>query len=308
MGQQTKIWIHSNLQSDIKEISISNKLIPSLLVLIFVTFFCVIFAGYKYIKLKHILSNNNSLSKIITNQKGEIQNQREQIQIFASEINNLKKQVVELSDFGNKVRVIANIKKNNDSTGIFGIGSIDNKDINSNIPLEQQHNSLMQEMHKQISQIDAITKKETSNFTQILKLLQKKKNLLAATPSIRPARGGWITSRFGYRRSPFTEKKEFHAGLDIANRIGTKIVATANGKVSYAKKKKFIGKIVVIDHGHGIITKYGHLNKILVKKGDKVKRGDKIALMGNTGRSTGPHIHYEIKINGVSVNPEKYIY
>ncbi|OQY02501.1 MAG: metalloendopeptidase [Desulfobacteraceae bacterium 4572_130] len=309
MGQKTRIWIYSNLQSDVKEISISNILIQSLLVLIFVTFVCMIFAGYKYVKLKNILSNNKGLSKIVTEQKDEIKIQREQIQIFANEINNLKKQVVKLSDFGNKVRVIANIKKiNGSSTGIFGIGSIDNKDINPNIPLEQKHNSLMQEMHKQISQIDAITKKETSNFTQILKLLEKKRNLLASTPSIRPARGGWITSRFGYRKSPFTGKKEFHAGLDIANRIGTKIIATANGKISYAQRKKIIGKMIVIDHGHGIVTKYGHLNKILIKKGDKVKRGDIIAFMGNTGISTGPHLHYEIKINGVSVNPEKYIY
>jgi len=84
-------------------------------------------------------------------------------------------------------------------------------------------------------------------------------------------------------------------------------VATANGRVSYAGKKMLIGNLVTIDHGHGLVTKYGHLKKLLVKRGDKVKRGDVIGLMGNTGRSTGPHVHYEVRVNGLPVNPAHYI-
>ena len=85
------------------------------------------------------------------------------------------------------------------------------------------------------------------------------------------------------------------------------MVATANGRISYAATKTYIGKLVIIDHGHGRVTKYGHLKKILVKRGQRVKRGDVIALLGNTGRSTGPHVHYEVRINGTPVNPLKYI-
>ncbi|MCK5695337.1 MAG: M23 family metallopeptidase, partial [Desulfobacula sp.] len=116
-----------------------------------------------------------------------------------------------------------------------------------------------------------------------------------------------ITSKFGYRTSPFTGRREFHSGLDISNKSGTKIIATANGRISYAARKMYIGNLVVIDHGHGRVTKFGHLKKILVKQGQRVKRGDVIALLGNTGRSTGPHVHYEVRINGTPVNPLKYI-
>jgi len=161
-------------------------------------------------------------------------------------------------------------------------------------------------MHKQVNRIYINTKKQSENYMELLRLLEKKKNLLASTPSIMPARGT-RTSKFGYRLSPFTGLKEFHAGLDIANRKGTKVIATANGKISYAGKRMFIGNEVLIDHGHGIVTKYGHLSKILVKAGSRIKRGDVIGLMGSTGRSTGPHVHYEVRVNGIPVNPEKYI-
>ncbi len=84
-------------------------------------------------------------------------------------------------------------------------------------------------------------------------------------------------------------------------------MATAQGRVSYAAKKLLIGNMVIIDHGHGIVTKYGHMAKLLVKRGDQVKRGDVIGLLGNTGKSTGPHVHYEVRVNGVPVNPMHYI-
>jgi murein DD-endopeptidase MepM/ murein hydrolase activator NlpD len=116
-----------------------------------------------------------------------------------------------------------------------------------------------------------------------------------------------MTSRFGRRVSPFTGRKELHKGVDIANRKGTAVLATANGVVSYAGKKGTMGNILVIDHGHGIVTRYAHLSKALKKRGEKVKRGDIVAQMGNSGRSTGPHLHYEVHLNGVPVNPAKYI-
>ena len=96
-------------------------------------------------------------------------------------------------------------------------------------------------------------------------------------------------------------------GYDIASRQGTPLLATADGVVTYAGKKGLYGNFIVIDHGHGMITRYGHCHKLLKKRGDKVKRWDTIALMGSTGRSTGPHTHYEVHLNGIPVNPEKYI-
>jgi murein DD-endopeptidase MepM/ murein hydrolase activator NlpD len=107
--------------------------------------------------------------------------------------------------------------------------------------------------------------------------------------------------------SPFTERREFHKGYDISSRKGTPILATADGVVTFAGKKGLLGNTVVIDHGHGLVTRYGHCDKFLKKRGDKVNRWEPIALMGNTGRSTGPHVHYEVHLNGMPVNPEKYM-
>jgi murein DD-endopeptidase MepM/ murein hydrolase activator NlpD len=136
--------------------------------------------------------------------------------------------------------------------------------------------------------------------------LEEQRNILSATPSIMPT-NGVITSRFGYRKSPFSGRSELHKGIDIANKKGTSVVATADGVVIFAGMRGLFGRIVTIDHGHGIITHYAHLDKTLKKEGDNVKRGDIIAKMGNSGRSTGPHLHYEVRLNGIPVNPTKYI-
>ena len=118
----------------------------------------------------------------------------------------------------------------------------------------------------------------------------------------------FATAKFGRGVSPFTGRREFHKGLDIANHKKTPVIATADGTVIYSKEKGLLGKLTVINHGHGMVTRYAHLDKLLKKHGEKVKRGDVIGLLGNTGRSTGPHLHYEVKLNGIQVNPEKYIF
>lgn len=306
MKKRIKIWFHTGSAADIREVTLSKPLINSLVILFFMAAAGLTYTGYDYYRLKKASFDNTLLSEKLERQKNEIMVQRSQLQTLAGEINQLKDNVATLSTFEEKVRIIADIKKKSDSIGFFGIGGISRDDIDPDIPLSQRHNSLIREMHQQTSQINVAAQKQKTDFQELLNYLNKKRNLLASTPSIRPVKG-WVTSKFGYRSSPFTGRKEFHSGLDIANRKGKKIIATASGRVSYAAEKMLIGKMVKIDHGHGTVTKFGHLDKILVKKGDSVKRGDVIGLMGNTGRSTGPHVHYEVRINGTPVNPEKYI-
>ncbi len=306
MKKQIKIWLHWDSSSEIKEYSLTRGVVIFFIFIFFVSTAVLIYEGVDYIKLKRQSFNTKFLLKENLAQKNEIRNQRLQIENFAKDITALKKSVVSLSNFQKKVRIIANIKQNGDFTGFLGVGGISREDFDPGISLVQKHNSLIREMHKQVNEINIAAQKQSENYRQLLKLLEKKKNLLASTPSIMPAKGV-RTSKFGYRLSPFTGLKEFHAGLDIANRKGTKVIATANGVIAYAGRKMFIGNEVLIDHGHGIVTKYGHLSKILVKAGARVKRGDVIGLMGTTGRSTGPHVHYEVRVNGIPVNPERYI-
>jgi len=306
MKKRIKIWFHSGSTSDIREITIHKAVLGISALFLVAVIAGTSYIGYDYYRLKKIFFNNMVLNETLNNQNNEIKSQRSQIQSFADKIEILKNRVGKLSKFEDKVRLIADIQQTSGSSGLIGIGGIPQNELDQDIPLEEKHNTLIREMHEQVDQIDHAAKIQSLDFTNLIEKLEQKRNLLASTPSIRPV-DGWITSKFGYRTSPFTGRKEFHSGLDIANKSGTKLIATANGRISYAARKLYIGNLIVIDHGFGRVTKYGHLSKILVKRGQKVKRGDVIGLIGNTGRSTGPHVHYEVRINGTPVNPLKYI-
>ncbi|MEW6087659.1 MAG: M23 family metallopeptidase [bacterium] len=155
---------------------------------------------------------------------------------------------------------------------------------------------------------------EDSLYYQSLRLeefsefLESQKGYLESMPLIWPARSGHISGKFGYRRSPFGGEREFHSGLDISLRPKTPVIATAKGKVIYSGWIPGLGNTVKISHGNGLVTVYGHNSKLLVKSGQVVKRGQDIALSGNTGLSTGPHLHYEIQKKGYFENPINYIF
>ncbi len=162
--------------------------------------------------------------------------------------------------------------------------------------LEGQASSLRGAAAERAGQLDAL-----------LDSLKDKRNRLLSMPSIWPTRG-WITSRFGPRISPFTGLRHLHAGLDVAARAGTPIVAPARGRVVYVGSKGPLGKSLSIDHGYGVRTVYGHAREITVKTGQQVERGQQIATLGNTGRSTGPHLHYAVQVRGKARNPLDYIF
>jgi len=128
----------------------------------------------------------------------------------------------------------------------------------------------------------------------------------ASTPSLWPVHG-WITSNFGYRFSPWGTGVKMHAGIDIASSVGTPVTAPADGTVLFAGQKGGYGNAVVIDHGYGISTLYGHASQLFVTEGEHVSRGTKIAAVGSTGSSTGPHLHYEVHVDGIPTDPTKYI-
>jgi murein DD-endopeptidase MepM/ murein hydrolase activator NlpD len=151
---------------------------------------------------------------------------------------------------------------------------------------------------------------QAAHSEQSLEQLQtyflEQKSLLASTPSVWPARG-WITSDFGQRTDPYTAERVMHEGLDIAAPHGKEVTAPADGTVIFAGLEGGYGNVLVIDHGYGVKTRYGHLSKVEVHPGDRVHRGELIGAVGNTGRSTGPHLHYEVRVNGLPENPRKFI-
>jgi len=136
--------------------------------------------------------------------------------------------------------------------------------------------------------------------------LEDQQSLLRATPSLNPTRG-WRTSEFGWRTDPYTGLRQMHAGVDIATEHGRPVSAPGDGVVTFAGMQGAYGKVVIIDHGQGLTTVYAHLNEYHVKVGGEVERGAIIGEVGNTGRSTGPHLHYEVRLNGVPQDPDRFI-
>jgi murein DD-endopeptidase MepM/ murein hydrolase activator NlpD len=237
----------------------------------------------------------------------EVMQQRAQIQAFANKIGILKSDIKELREVEKKIRVLANAKRNGDVDGMLGIGGSMPEDLASNLPLTDKHDSLVRQMHDQMDSLCEVTAVEKEAFADLHDYLESRRSLLACKPAIWPTKG-WLSSNFGYRTSPFTGRREFHRGIDIATPMGTPIVAPADGKITFVGRKGGFGRMIVIDHGHGIVTRYAHLNKCLVKRGVRVNRGDKIGLVGDSGRTTAPHLHYEVHVDGLVVNPRKYIF
>ncbi|MDR0250272.1 MAG: M23 family metallopeptidase [Burkholderiales bacterium] len=126
-------------------------------------------------------------------------------------------------------------------------------------------------------------------------------------PSLLPVNASWRSSDYGYRIDPFTGLRAFHEGVDFSAAPGTPVVATASGKVIHAGTHSQYGKLVEVDHGNGLVTRYAHNSDLLVNKGDLVVRGQAVATVGSTGRSTGPHLHFEVRLNGVAQNPARFL-
>ena len=143
----------------------------------------------------------------------------------------------------------------------------------------------------------------------VLETLMMNRNLQAEVmPAGRPITRGWLSSYFGIRTDPFNGRRVHHKGVDFAGKMGSDVVSVAAGVVTYSGKRSGYGNLVEINHGNGYSTRYGHSSELLVKVGDTVKKGQKVAKMGTSGRSTGPHVHFEVLLNGRAVNPKKYIH
>ncbi len=167
---------------------------------------------------------------------------------------------------------------------------------------EQDYSTLVIRIDKAVKE----TQLKEQSVIELWESLSERQSLLNATPNIKPARG-WMTSQFGYRLNPFTNRMQLHAGLDIAAAPGSPVYAPADGVIIFASYDETYGKLVSIDHGYGVTTRFAHNSQIYVHVGQKISKYDVISSVGNTGRSTGPHLHYEVRINGTPVDPFNFI-
>lgn len=203
------------------------------------------------------------------------------------------------------LRILANLEPLPDDIRKLGVGgyTVTDKRIDD---IEPGIKKIINNLDSRLFQAMNIIKFEKSNIEDINVNLSEQYNHLKHKPSIMPTKG-WITSKFGVRKGPLSNKIEFHHGLDIANDYNTPIYASANGEVIFTGTLSGYGNCIKIDHGYGYSTFYAHLKEILVKVGDKIDRHHQIALMGSSGRSTGPHLHYEVRIFNKKINPFGFI-
>ncbi len=242
----------------------------------------------------------------LDNLKRESNEQKRHLTGLVSRIDQISSRLMALKEFDQRLRIMLELDPGADQDSFLGIGGSDPTMTDSDYSMERAHQKLVRLMYQSLSNLDSEVTIRANEKAELYKFFENQKSLLAHTPSIYPARG-WLSSRFGYRISPFTNKREFHEGLDISAKIKTPIIAPADGVVSSMGWDYGYGRVLHLRHGYGMKTVYAHLSKTLVKKGQYVKRGQKIALMGNSGRSTGPHLHYEVHVNGIPVNPLRYI-
>ena len=189
----------------------------------------------------------------------------------------------------------------------LAIGPVGNAETESAIPgPAPAAEANLSALPGKIGSLESEASRQEQSLRELQEYFDDQRSLLASTPSIWPTRG-WVTSDFGTRMDPYTAERRMHQGLDIATPHGQPVYSPSDGTVVFSGTEGGYGKVLVIDHGYGVKTRYGHLSEILVHLGDRVGRGDKIALVGNTGRSTGPHLHYEVRVNGIPENPRKFI-
>jgi len=234
-----------------------------------------------------------------------VQEQKSQLLSLTQKIVALQKNLDRIRDFDSKLRVMINLDQDASQTTAPKGGPANENFSKGYLPLYRQE-LLARKMHDFLRQLNVEARLEEVRQQEILHTLRSNQNMLEATPSIWPT-SGWVTSGFAWRTSPFTGKREFHKGIDISAPRGTPVYAPARGLITFSGRDGSYGLCIRLKHNASLSTRFAHLNRIAVKPDQVVTRGELIGYVGNTGRSTGPHLHYEVRLNGVPVNPKRYI-
>ena len=268
----------------------------------------LMFAGYKLGQPTTKLMDSTVVQAWeaeIVEQKQELEyvktNAQDHINALSLRLGQLQAHVIRIDALGNRLASMAKLDKGEfdfDQPPAQG-GPVSGLGVQA---AQDQVNLLtsMDELYKQLE--------DSEQQLSVLETMMLHSNLQKQVlPAGRPVNSGWTSSYFGIRNDPFTGKRAHHDGVDFAGKLGSDIVTVGAGVVTWSGDRYGYGKLVEIDHGNGYVTRYAHSQDILVKVGEKVKKGQVVAHMGSSGRSTGPHVHFEVLRNGRAVNPERYI-
>jgi len=243
---------------------------------------------------------------VLADQREEAQRVQEKVQghlsTMALKLGDLEAQVMRLDGLGDRLARIAGLKPQElPAKGAApGRGGAESTTMPSRDVGVEEFSTLLEDLRRKVDQ-------RADQLSVLEALLIQNSASLKFLPSLLPIIDGWHSSNFGYRIDPFTGRHAHHEGIDFPAETGTPIVAAASGKVIAAEWHREYGKMVEIDHGNGLVSRYAHASTLGVSEGDLVVRGQQIAAVGTTGRSTGPHLHFEVRLNGVPQNPARFL-
>ena len=297
MSDHFTLMIIPNRKSGVRKISIPKVFIRNILIASVVVIFATLYVVYDYASIKR---DRAELARL----RSQTKEQSQQLHDLGLKIDEFSDRMEELRQVDRKLRVLA-YETGHGKKLQLGIGGPDNENRINNL-LNKDHDKIIAGMRKGIEKLNEDATEREKSFNELLVFLHEQKSILASTPSLWPVTG-WITSEFGARQSPFRSGVEFHKGLDISTRFGKEIIAPADGLVVGSGYDSQDGNFLKIDHGHGFATAYLHLSRMAVKQGARVKKGQIIGYVGDTGRSTGSHLHYSVLVNNIQVNPRRYL-
>ncbi len=254
-------------------------------------FFLSLFLIYNYIDMKGKAWELDSLRK-------EAERQRVMIQSFATGLVDVKGQMDRIREMDLKLKNLTGTynRKGQGGSPQIGLNDLETKKSEGNL----------KQIHEELTILKDEASGREASLQRLLEFFEGYRYRRSSSPSLWPLKGN-ITSSFGYRESPFSGKREFHSGMDISCNSGTSIMAPADGVVSYSGHNEGLGRFLELNHGYGITTIYGHLSKTAVPSGQKVSRGQVVGHCGSSGTTTGPHLHYEVRLHGAPINPFKFI-
>ena len=264
---------------------------------------------FNYVTLRYAASIKHPLLQaiLLDDQREEARKTQEVIQghlnAMAVRLGELQAQLLQLDGLGERLAQMAGLKPKDlpppsepgKAPGRGGPAPTLSRDLS------------VDEFGSLLSELSHAVEERSDQLTVLEALLVSTSANKKFLPSLAPVDGGWLSSSFGWRIDPFSGQKSFHEGLDFPSESGTPIVAAASGKVIFADVHPQYGKMIEIDHGNGLVTRYAHASKLFVKEGDFIVRGQKVAAVGSTGRATGPHLHFEVRLNGVPQNPARFL-
>jgi murein DD-endopeptidase MepM/ murein hydrolase activator NlpD len=231
--------------------------------------------------------------------------QEAQIEALAGKVAGIRKKLDRMDEIDTSIRRMTRLNPEDESGAApAAMGGDAEPELGTNFGLGGK--GQLESFHAILDRLDQSADTRVASLQSLQKDLSSYTGTLVSVPSIWPVRG-WVSSEFGYRISPFTGERAFHQGIDVATPEGMPIIAPANGMIEFVGVQGNYGNTLVIRHGAGLSTLFGHLQAALVAEGQMVRRGQQIALVGNTGRSTGPHVHYEVRQGGVPIDPRHYI-